>query len=207
MDLVDEKDRVGMLLQVSEHGLEPLLEVAAVLGARNERAQVEREDRASRQHLGDLALHDQPREPLDAGELAEAIDGRPGTITISTGVMYGDHAYLSRTCINDHLPEGDYIYVDVADTGIGMTPEQLARLFEAFSQADSSTSRKYGGTGLGLAISRHFCRMMGGDVTVTSEHGKGSTFNVRLPVEVREVAAAAATEATRRTESPNRLLP
>jgi signal transduction histidine kinase/DNA-binding response OmpR family regulator len=69
----------------------------------------------------------------------------------------------------------------VRDTGIGLTPEQLGRLFQAFTQADASTSRKYGGTGLGLVISRRFCQMMGGDVTVTSEVGQGSVFTVRLP--------------------------
>jgi signal transduction histidine kinase len=62
-----------------------------------------------------------------------------------------------------------------------MTDAQLGRLFEAFSQADSSTSRRYGGTGLGLALVRHFAQLMGGDVTVTSAHGAGSTFTVRLP--------------------------
>jgi signal transduction histidine kinase/DNA-binding response OmpR family regulator len=74
----------------------------------------------------------------------------------------------------------------VSDTGIGMSPEQLARLFQAFSQAEASTTRKYGGTGLGLAISKRFCQMMGGDLTATSELGKGSTFAVTLPVEVGE---------------------
>ena len=69
----------------------------------------------------------------------------------------------------------------VADSGIGMTLDQLNKLFEEFTQGDSSTARNYGGTGLGLAITRRLCRMMGGDVTVTSEAGKGSTFVVRLP--------------------------
>jgi signal transduction histidine kinase len=72
----------------------------------------------------------------------------------------------------------------VSDTGIGMTEEQLGRLFEAFSQAEASTRSRYGGTGLGLAISRHFCRLMGGDLTVESCYGQGSTFTTRLPAQV-----------------------
>jgi GAF domain-containing protein len=75
----------------------------------------------------------------------------------------------------------DTIELAVADTGIGMTPEQLSRLFQEFAQAEASTTKHYGGTGLGLAITRKLARMMGGDVTVTSEHGKGSVFIVRLP--------------------------
>src|SRR5262245_4732445 len=75
----------------------------------------------------------------------------------------------------------DIVELAVADTGIGMTPEQLAKLFQEFSQAEASTAKKFGGTGLGLAITRKLARMMGGDVTVTSEPGKGSVFTVRLP--------------------------
>jgi signal transduction histidine kinase len=69
----------------------------------------------------------------------------------------------------------------VSDTGIGMTADQQAKLFEEFTQADAATAQKFGGTGLGLAITRKLARMMGGDVTVTSEPGKGSVFTVRLP--------------------------
>jgi signal transduction histidine kinase/DNA-binding response OmpR family regulator len=88
---------------------------------------------------------------------------------------------------------GDGIVFRVSDTGIGMTPEQQARLFEAFMQADVSTSRRYGGSGLGLAISRRFCQMMGGDITIASTPGKGSLFTVRLPAEVPDRKTAETT--------------
>jgi signal transduction histidine kinase len=75
----------------------------------------------------------------------------------------------------------DWIEFAVSDTGIGMTAEQQAKLFQEFTQADSLTARRYGGTGLGLALSRRLARMMGGDVTVTSKPGQGSVFTLRLP--------------------------
>ena len=84
---------------------------------------------------------------------------------------------------SNHHP---FVTFTVQDTGIGMTYAQVGRLFQAFTQAENSTTRKYGGTGLGLAISKKFCQMMGGDLTAVSELGKGSTFTVRLPAEVRE---------------------
>jgi two-component system sensor kinase len=77
----------------------------------------------------------------------------------------------------------EWVVFKCSDTGIGMTPEQVAGLFQVFSQADASTTRRYGGTGLGLAISRMFCRMMGGDITVETEIGKGTTFRVELPAQ------------------------
>ena len=103
-----------------------------------------------------------------------------GTITIS----------VSRTVAET----GDWIVFSVADTGIGLTAEQKGRLFQDFVQADASTTRKYGGTGLGLAISRRFCQMMGGDITVESEPGQGSTFTIRLPAEATSSQAPAASQ-------------
>jgi CheY-like chemotaxis protein/anti-sigma regulatory factor (Ser/Thr protein kinase) len=84
--------------------------------------------------------------------------------------------------------EGAELVFAVTDTGIGMTPEQLGRLFEAFAQAEASTAARFGGTGLGLAISKKFCEMMGGAVAVASTPGVGTTFTVRLPVALRTPA-------------------
>ncbi len=81
--------------------------------------------------------------------------------------------------------DGDCFVLSVADTGIGMTPEQLQKLFQRFTQADASTTRRFGGTGLGLAITRAFATMLGGRIDVTSEPGKGSTFTLRIPVDIR----------------------
>ena len=91
----------------------------------------------------------------------------------------GEVTLRARRLVNGN--GGNWIELAVADTGIGMTTEQQAKLFEEFAQADASTAQRFGGTGLGLAISRKLARMMGGDVTVTSEPGKGSVFTVRLP--------------------------
>ncbi len=94
----------------------------------------------------------------------------------------------------------DDIRISVADQGIGMTPEQVDKVFDVFTQADSSTTRHYGGTGLGLAITKTFCEMLHGEIHCTSEPGKGSTFAVRLPADAKVAAPAAAAAAESATE-------
>jgi signal transduction histidine kinase len=86
---------------------------------------------------------------------------------------------VARRTVEDQ----DYFEFQVKDTGIGMTPAQIENLFSPFTQADASTTRKYGGTGLGLAISRRFCQMMGGAITLESQIGQGSVFTIQLPAE------------------------
>ena len=92
---------------------------------------------------------------------------------------YEGNIYLRIQCYSDANQE--WIIFAVQDTGIGLSLEQQDRLFQPFTQADASTTQKYGGTGLGLALSRQFCRLQGGDITVSSELGKGSCFTITLP--------------------------
>jgi signal transduction histidine kinase/CheY-like chemotaxis protein len=100
---------------------------------------------------------------------------------LSNACKFTKEGEVTLSVVRTRAPERDWIEFSVADTGIGMTAEQQDRLFEDFTQADSSTARRYGGTGLGLAITRRLVHMMGGDVTVASEPGNGSRFTVRLP--------------------------
>jgi PAS domain S-box-containing protein len=96
----------------------------------------------------------------------------------------------------------DWIIFTVRDTGIGMTPKQMQKLFRAFSQADASTTRKYGGTGLGLSITKRFSNLMGGDVAVESTFGKGTTFTLEIPLKVTNETKQASTPALIHTSAP-----
>jgi signal transduction histidine kinase len=111
---------------------------------------------------------------------------------LSNANKFTDHGTITIDTRQREEEGRDWVTIAVVDTGIGMTAEQIGKLFQEFSQADASTTRKYGGTGLGLAISKRFCQMMGGDITVESDVGRGSTFTIRLPriVETRKERVA-----------------
>jgi signal transduction histidine kinase/CheY-like chemotaxis protein len=111
-----------------------------------------------------------------------------GRITLSVRRVPGDPIGSSQARTDLQIP-GDRIQFSVEDTGIGMSPEQQSKLFQTFSQTDASTTRRYGGTGLGLVISRRFCQLMGGDISVKSAPGRGTTFIVDLPVKVAEATS------------------
>jgi signal transduction histidine kinase len=150
--------------------------------------------------IADVVKTIEPLAAKNANQVAVNCDGAIGT-------LYADQMRLRQALLNlmsnankftergtitvDARQEDGSISISVVDTGIGMTPEQMGKLFQEFSQASSATASRYGGTGLGLAISRRFCQMMGGDITVESEPGRGSTFTIRLP---RVVEAAKAAE-------------
>jgi signal transduction histidine kinase/DNA-binding response OmpR family regulator len=103
---------------------------------------------------------------------------------LSNACKFTERGTITLQVARETVEGRDWMTFRVSDTGIGLTPEQMARLFQAFTQADAGTTKKFGGTGLGLAITRRFCQMMGGDATVESEYGKGATFTLRLLAEV-----------------------
>ena len=97
---------------------------------------------------------------------------------------FTEHGTIALDAARQTVDGADWLTFSVSDTGIGMTPEQMEKLFQPFSQAEASMTRKYGGTGLGLEITRRFCEILGGDITAKSKLGVGSTFTIRLPAEV-----------------------
>jgi signal transduction histidine kinase/DNA-binding response OmpR family regulator/HAMP domain-containing protein len=108
---------------------------------------------------------------------------------LSNASKFTERGSITLRVGRESMYGGEWVSFSVSDTGIGMSAAQTNKLFQAFTQADASTTRKYGGTGLGLAISQKFCHMMGGEITVTSTPGHGSTFTVRLPAVVAESEA------------------
>ena len=116
---------------------------------------------------------------------------------LSNAAKFTDEGTIRLAVHRSTLQGQDWLEFAVSDSGIGMNEAQLAKLFQPFTQADASTTRKYGGTGLGLTISKHFCEMMGGTIEVQSAPGRGSTFTIRLPAVATDstVQSAAADEA------------
>jgi signal transduction histidine kinase len=144
--------------------------------------------------IADVVKTIEPLAAKNSNKVAVQCDAAMGTMHADQmrlrqallNLMSNANKFTERGTISIDAHQGkengrDWITLAVSDTGIGMTPEQMGKLFQEFSQASSATASKYGGTGLGLAISRRFCQMMGGDITVESEPGRGSTFTIRLP--------------------------
>ncbi len=144
--------------------------------------------------VADVVKTIEPLAAKNANKIQAHCDAEIGTVQADQmrlrqallNLMSNANKFTDRGTIRIEACQGkengrDWITLAVADTGIGMTAEQLGKLFQEFSQASSTTASKYGGTGLGLAISKRFCQMMGGDITVESEPGRGSTFTIRVP--------------------------
>src|SRR5215471_8117816 len=153
--------------------------------------------------IADVVKTIEPLAAKSSNKVASHCDAGMGTMQADQmrlrqallNLMSNANKFTERGAISIDARQGqesgrDWITIAVADTGIGMTPERIGMLFQEFSQAEASTARKYGGTGLGLVISRRFCQMMGGDITVESEVGRGSTFTIRVP-RIVEVGKAA----------------
>jgi len=127
---------------------------------------------------------------------ADQIKVRQGLFNLlSNAAKFTQEGKVTLDAERERMDDSEWIVFRVTDTGIGLSPEQIVKLFQDFTQADASTTRKFGGTGLGLALTRRFCQMMGGDVTVHSVPGEGSVFTIKLPAVVREAKPEAAAEA------------
>lgn len=121
---------------------------------------------------------------------------------LSNACKFTEAGTITLEAQREIVDDAPWLIFQVRDTGIGMTPEQLGKLFQAFTQAEASTARQYGGTGLGLAITQRFCQLMGGDVTVDSTWGEGSTFTIRLPANVIDTSTTPALPAVSRATAP-----
>jgi len=152
--------------------------------------------------IGEVATTIQPMVETNANALRMVIAPELGTMhadqvkvrqalfnLLSNAAKFTHDGTITVTARREPMDGRGWIVFEVADTGIGLSAEQLVKLFQDFTQADASTTRKFGGTGLGLALTRRFCQMMGGDVTVHSDPGEGSVFTLKLPAEVAMTAA------------------
>ncbi len=113
---------------------------------------------------------------------------------LSNAAKFTDHGTVTLDVKRIRVGSADWLEFNVTDTGIGIAPSVLPKLFSSFAQASASTAAKFGGTGIGLAVSRKFCTLLGGQISVTSELGKGSKFTVRLPAAFAAETVSAAAE-------------
>ena len=197
---------LGKIGRAAKHLLSLINDVLDLSKVEAGRMELELTDFDAQDVVDDVAVTAEPLASPNGNRFAVKLDGELGPMHADlTKVRQVLLNLVSNACKFTHggtvtLTSGRstdaagaaWLTFAVTDTGIGITAEQLGKLFRPFTQADASTTRKYGGTGLGLAISRVFCQMMGGDVTVTSEAGVGSRFEVRLPVVVPAKAAVPA---------------
>ncbi|WP_421861926.1 ATP-binding protein [Parvibaculum sp.] len=114
---------------------------------------------------------------------------------LSNAAKFTENGQITLSAVQEGIAGSTSLVFRVTDTGIGMSPEQQAKLFERFTQADASTTRRFGGTGLGLAITRAFATMLGGQIDVASREGEGTTFTIRIPAQYRETATETREEA------------
>jgi len=151
--------------------------------------------------LRDVSATVAPLMAKNRNEFIQDLDGDLGTLhsdqtklrqnlfnLLSNAAKFTSGGQVQLSVRRENRANGDWLVFKVSDTGIGMTPEQQDRLFNAFTQADASTTRNYGGTGLGLSITRSFCRMIGGVIKVDSEVGKGSVFTMEVPAQCKREA-------------------
>jgi signal transduction histidine kinase/DNA-binding response OmpR family regulator len=194
LDRADEVEQLDRVLRAARHLLALINDILDLSKIEAGRMELHLESFPLRDLIGDIAKTIEGLAAKNGSRLAVACSP-------DIGAMHADQMRVRQALLNlasnaSKFTEkgtitieaecrseggGEWVTISVADTGIGMTLEQMARLFRDFTQADSSTTRKYGGTGLGLAISRRFCQMMGGDITVESELGRGSRFTILLP--------------------------
>ncbi len=167
--------------------------------------------------IDDVTATIQPLVDKNANRLIIDVDPEAGTLRadetkvrqtlfnlLSNASKFTHKGTITVTARRHRHEAGDWLAFLVADTGIGMSEAQMAKVFDEFTQADSSTTRKFGGTGLGLTISKKFCELMGGDLAVKSEEGRGTTFTVELPAVVRDPAEDPATAAAPATTARGR---
>lgn len=143
--------------------------------------------------------------PVDLGRmLADQVKVRQALYNLlSNAAKFTHEGTITLTAERQRMDSSEWVVFRVADTGIGLAAEKILRLFQDFTQADASTTRKFGGTGLGLALTRRFCQMMGGDVTVHSLPGEGSTFTIKLPADVSEAKMLTSEPSSESSETLN----